>query len=337
MNIITKRISILFLALAYLLCLCACGNEKKTSDGPKPSENTFSQTTSQKSQAINFIEVNIDSMVKELKDNALAASDKYKNKRLKITGGYLGVIDSDGKYISLKGKRTFLQDVHASLTTPQQREQIKRMKREQPLTLYVEITDVGEIMGYVADIIKIEIPGAPVTDASNTTTYSSSPVNKSNQVPNGNNNATSTLSAITANAVVNAGHSSADKEGDYLHSALLTIDNNTRTCWAEGVPGLGIGEYIVINFNGMYRVNGMYIWPGHQKTEALYLENARPTAIRVIGSDGSNEVYSLRDAFGAQSVSFKKPINVFNVKIIVEKVAPGTKYEDTCIAEVKFF
>ena len=116
-----------------------------------------------RSQEINnninsYAEVNIDSMVKELDENALAASDKYKHKYLKITGGHLSVIDADGKYISLAGKHTFIKDVKANLTSPQQREQIKKMKRKQPLILYVKRNDVGEIMGYEADIIKIEVP-----------------------------------------------------------------------------------------------------------------------------------------------------------------------------------
>ena len=103
------------------------------------------------------------------------------------------------------------------------------------------------------------------------------------------------------------------------------------------MQGLGIGENIAIHFNGTYKVSGMNIWIGHQKTEDLFYKNARPIAVRVIGSDGSNEVYNLNDMFGVQRVNFKNPINASNIKIVVEKVAPGNKYEDTCIAEVKFF
>lgn len=142
---------------------------------------------------------------------------------------------------------------------------------------------------------------------------------------------------ITPNAVVNAYHSSADQEGNYLHSALLAVDGNPSTCWSEGVPGLGIGENIVIHFNGTYKVSGMNIWVGHQKSEALFYQNARPRSVRVMGSDGSSEVYFLSDTFGVQRVNFRQPINTSLVKIIVDQVMPGNKYEDTCIAEVSFF
>ncbi len=142
---------------------------------------------------------------------------------------------------------------------------------------------------------------------------------------------------ISRNSVASAKHSSADNEDGYNHSAALTIDGDIKTCWAEGVPGLGINENITYYFNGNYKVSGLNIWTGHQKTEDLFYKNARPTAIRIIGSDGSNEIYTLQDTMGMQRVTFNRPITANSIKLVVEKVAPGTKYEDTCIAEVNFF
>ena len=161
------------------------------------------------------------------------------------------------------------------------------------------------------------------------------------------NNTTSSGNNIAGNAqqaqpirpgtIAKAYHSSADKEGSYIHSAALAVDGNPASCWSEGVPGLGIGENIVIHFNGTYKVSGMNIWIGHQKSQSLFYQNARPTSIRIEGSDGSSEVYALKDTFGAQRVDFKKPIDTTLIKIVVEQVVPGNKYQDTCIAEVSFF
>ena len=149
--------------------------------------------------------------------------------------------------------------------------------------------------------------------------------------------ATASTPVITKSAIASAKHSSADNEDGYNHSGTLTTDGDTKTCWAEGVPGLGINENITYYFNGNYKVSGLNIWTGHQKTEELFYKNARPTAIRIIGSDGSNVVYPLNDAMGMQRVPFNQPITVNSIKLVIEKVAPGTKYEDTCIAEVNFF
>ena len=149
--------------------------------------------------------------------------------------------------------------------------------------------------------------------------------------------AVATAPPITKSAIAGASHSSADQEGSYVHSALLAIDGDTKTCWAEGVKGYGIGESITVNFNSTYRVNGMNIWTGHQKTEDLFYKNARPMTVRITGSDGSNDIYNLNDMLGVQRINFRKPMDVNYIKITVEKIAPGNKYEDTCIAEVSFF
>jgi len=142
---------------------------------------------------------------------------------------------------------------------------------------------------------------------------------------------------VTQSSISSTTHSSYDNEDGYAHSAAKTVDGDIRSCWAEGVKGLGLGEYIQINFNNIYKVSGLNIWIGHQKSEDLFYKNARPVSIRVMGSDGSNEVYTLDDRMGGQRVNFIKPINVSYVRIVVDKVARGSKYEDTCIAEVSFF
>ena len=167
------------------------------------------------------------------------------------------------------------------------------------------------------------------------------PIVDNNKVTNkgaaGNSGNNQQMPPIIPGAVSKAYHSSADKEDSYIHSASLAVDGRTESCWSEGVPGLGIGENIVIYFNGTYKVSGLNIWIGHQKSEALFYQNARPISIRVEGSDGSSEIYSLRDEMGAQRVDFKKPINTSLIKIVVDQVVSGNKYQDTCIAEVSFF
>ena len=137
--------------------------------------------------------------------------------------------------------------------------------------------------------------------------------------------------------VVRATSSSALKESDRVYSASNIVDGDNTTCWADGVSGLGIGESITISFDKNYEINGFRIFNGHQKSEDLFNKNSRPIALRVIGSDGSNEVYSFEDTIYEQDVTFKKPINVNSIKLVIEKVARGSKYEDTCIAEVIFF
>ena len=131
--------------------------------------------------------------------------------------------------------------------------------------------------------------------------------------------------------------SSALKEGNQDYSAPNIIDQNNQTCWADGVPGLGIGESITLTFNQKYNISGFRIFNGYQKSEDLYSKNSRPIAFRIIGSDGSNAVYNLEDSIYEQDIYFDKMINVDSIKLVIEKVQHGTTYEDTCISEIIFF
>ena len=137
--------------------------------------------------------------------------------------------------------------------------------------------------------------------------------------------------------IVGVSSSSALKEGDKVYSASNIVDKNNHTCWADGVSGLGIGESITINFDQKYNISGFRIFNGYQKSEDLFYKNSRPTAFRVIGSDGSNVVYNLEDSIYEQDIYFDKMINVNSIKLVIEKVQRGNKYEDTCISEIDFF
>ena len=329
-----KKIFTVIFIMLIALVVVGCGTDSNKGNSGKEQAD-LKQTSAAKPQ-INFTEVAIATLSNDLRENALLASDKYKGKNLKIVGGNLNTIDSDGRYIGIAGPKGFLSKIHASIMNNEQRNQIKLMKRNQPLVLYGHVTDVGEIAGYYIDIIKI-IPEEENNNIQSGGTVTNNVIPNNNLQNSTNMNPQSAMPAITSGAISTATHSSADKEGDYIHSALLTVDGDIKTCWSEGVPGIGVGEFIQIYFNGNYKVNGLNIWIGHQKSEDLFYKNARPVAIRVIGSDGSNQVYLLADRMGGQRVNFVKPINVGNVKIVVEKVARGNQYEDTCIAEVSFF
>ena len=55
-------------------------------------------------------------------------------------------------------------------------------------------------------------------------------------------------------------------------------------------------------------------------------------------SDGSVENYSLADVYDQeQVVTFSTPKETSYIRIIINSVYPGTKYEDTCISEIKLF
>lgn len=143
--------------------------------------------------------------------------------------------------------------------------------------------------------------------------------------------------AIYMGAITGTYESSADKEGNYVHSARLAIDGNVTSCWSEGAPGAGIGENIRFQFDEAYEVKGFDIWPGHQKSQDLFYKNSRPKVLRVEGSNGASEEVYLSDTFGVQRVSLSKPMTTSFISLSVVSVYPGNKWQDTSIAEINFF
>ena len=108
----------------------------------------------------NYTEVDLNTRMTELKENALNAAEKYKGKDVKIVHGVLKNIDSDGDYISLNGDRNKLNIVHNMMVMTKSKEvkdQVRQLKVGQSLIIYGHIDDVGEVIGYKVHADKIEI------------------------------------------------------------------------------------------------------------------------------------------------------------------------------------
>ncbi len=137
--------------------------------------------------------------------------------------------------------------------------------------------------------------------------------------------------------IVSVSASSYDIENSYSHDASKIFDNNFKSCWAEGVAGMGIGEYISVQFNGMQRIHGFSIWAGHQKRSDLFYKNGVPVSLSVIAADGTTVNCTIQDSMGEQRITFDHPLVTDTVKIVINDVRDGSRWQDTCITEMKFF
>ena len=106
---------------------------------------------------IEYKNVTVDELYKDLEENAAAAKEKYQYKHLKIKGK-LSTIDSDLSYISIHSinDEWKIRGVYCTLINEEQKEKVKRLKTDQIITIKGEITDVGEVLGYFLDIEEIE-------------------------------------------------------------------------------------------------------------------------------------------------------------------------------------
>lgn len=120
------------------------------------NKNTSVASTMQTEESvIEYTPVSLETMMDDLNSNALHASEKYGNQYLEITGT-LKVIDASGKYIGVyRSDKYSLVGCHCSIKNDEQKSVITNMQTDTTITLKVKITNVGEVMGYSADIIEI--------------------------------------------------------------------------------------------------------------------------------------------------------------------------------------
>lgn len=125
-----------------------------SAETPATKQNTSDDAAE---AAISYTAADVSTMMDELKDNAMKAEDKYNGQYLEITGK-LSNIDSKGKYIDIVSDSDdfAIMGVQCYIKDDDQKEKVMEMSKDQIVTIKVKIKDVGEVMGYSADIQEIE-------------------------------------------------------------------------------------------------------------------------------------------------------------------------------------
>lgn len=149
-----KWIIIAVVALVIIGSVAGGGDSGDSGDS-KNSNSKTTDTNTKEEQVIEYTPCTVNDMVQELSDNAMGASEKYKNQYLEITGR-LDVIDSDGKYISLYPDDEFaFTGVQCYIKDDEQKSIVAGMTKGDTVTLRGKCTDVGEVLGYTLDIDSI--------------------------------------------------------------------------------------------------------------------------------------------------------------------------------------
>lgn len=106
---------------------------------------------------IHYQAVTVKQLFDELEANALRAEKTYQDAYVAITGK-LSTIDSDGSYITIiaSNDEWGLESVHCSITDDSQMDKIINFNKGDKITVYGQITSIGEILGYSLDITDIE-------------------------------------------------------------------------------------------------------------------------------------------------------------------------------------
>ena len=107
-----------------------------------------------------YTEVSIATLMNDLKANAARANKKYNGEYLKIIGGVVEKIESDGDYVNINTPTDdwdlLLSGVMCFPETDLAKEQVFNLNKNQRVTVYGRITRVGESLGYSMELLKIE-------------------------------------------------------------------------------------------------------------------------------------------------------------------------------------
>ena len=136
------------------------------------------------------------------------------------------------------------------------------------------------------------------------------------------------------------------------YKASHLIDNNLNTCWVEGVSGTGEGEMIELDLGKKQTVYGLTIYNGYLESKYLYGINGKVSAVTVRAADGTvmqadlmipvfdevKEPFESYERLGTENwISFDHPVYTDKITITIDDAVAGSKYEDTCISEIKVY
>lgn len=108
-------------------------------------------------ETIEYTEVTVDELYDALEENALKASDTYKDGYYAVTGE-LKNIDASGKYISIGEMydEYSLHSMNCYIKSDEQQKRIMELSKGDTITVRGKIKDVGELLGYSLDIDSID-------------------------------------------------------------------------------------------------------------------------------------------------------------------------------------
>ena len=132
-----------------------------------------------------------------------------------------------------------------------------------------------------------------------------------------------------------ASASSQLQETTATHYAARAIDGDPETAWVEGVHGVGEGEWIRLETTdgSKMEVSAIEFSLGYQKSDQLLQKNGWPTQILIECEDGYQ---CIADFLYYDDVVIINPaVKTSWIKFTILDALAGTKYDDTCISEIR--
>jgi hypothetical protein len=132
-------------------------------------------------------------------------------------------------------------------------------------------------------------------------------------------------------------HLPTDRGGQY--QSWMATDGALETSWVEGVAGSGIGEWFTLTFPGTIEVHSISMDVGYDRDADIFAKNNRIKKVTLVFSSGEQVELGFADRRGMQTIPLVRApgpnIETTTVKVVIDEVFPGTRYDDTCLAEIE--
>ncbi|MBR6334651.1 MAG: hypothetical protein IKR90_00710, partial [Clostridia bacterium] len=103
-------------------------------------------------------EYSITALFDELDSNAMRAKQLHENEYIQVTG-YFDIVDASGDYFTIGAGENnydyYLDDIQLYFKNDNQRQQVMNLSKGDKITVRCYMTTVGEIVGYMGDLIEI--------------------------------------------------------------------------------------------------------------------------------------------------------------------------------------
>lgn len=154
---IIKWIVIAFVALILIGSISGGEDDEKTTSDKATNQVNTDENNETEVVEIEYQKYNVAEMINTLNENALKAEKEFQDQYVEITGR-LGVIDSDGNYITLypSNDEWAIIGVQCFIQNEEQLNKVLEMKVGDTVVLRGKIISVGEVIGYSLDIDSID-------------------------------------------------------------------------------------------------------------------------------------------------------------------------------------
>ncbi len=128
-----------------------------------------------------------------------------------------------------------------------------------------------------------------------------------------------------------------DKNNPGRYSPNKLFDSDPLTSWVAAGNSSGIGAELNIRFSKSISIDTIEVMPGY--FDAIYWEKNNRIRYIKFWIDGAEYGIPFEDVMEAQrfSIDYDRPITLDRISFIIDSIYKGSKWNDTCIAEIAFY